>query len=60
MPCGFAFFPWDLFPPPPQSWVERAYNVVHRSDMESGGHFAAMERPDELVADMRKFFAGQL
>lgn len=59
VPCGFAFFPWDLFPPPPQSWVKRAYNIVHRTDMASGGHFAAMERPDELVADIRKFFAGQ-
>ena len=58
VPCGFAFFPWDLFPPPPQSWVARAYNIVHRTDMASGGHFAAMERPDELVADIRAFFAG--
>jgi pimeloyl-ACP methyl ester carboxylesterase len=60
VPCGFAFFPWDLFPLPPQSWVERGYNVVHRNDMDSGGHFAAMERPAELIADIRKFFGGQL
>ncbi len=56
VPSGFAFFPHDLFPPPPQSWVARAYNVVHRTDMPSGGHFAAMENPVELVDDMRKFF----
>lgn len=55
-PSGFAFFPHDLFPPPPESWVARGYNVVHRSDMEAGGHFAAMESPVELVADIRKFF----
>jgi len=60
VPCGFAFFPWDLFPPPPKSWVERAYNVVHRSDMPSGGHFAAMERPIELIGDIRDFMAKTL
>jgi len=55
VPCGFAFFPWDLFPVPPASWVARAYNVVHRTEMPSGGHFAAMERPDALIADIRLF-----
>lgn len=55
-PTGFAFFPKDLFPPPPQRWVERAYNVVHRSDFSEGGHFAALERGRELVDDMRNFF----
>ena len=56
VPCGFALFPNDLFPPAPTSWIERAYNVVHRVDMPDGGHFAAMEKPDDLVADMQKFF----
>ncbi len=60
VPSGFAFFPWDLFPPPPESWVKRAYNVVHRTDMASGGHFAAMERPNELITDIRLFFAKTL
>ncbi|MBT3703465.1 MAG: alpha/beta fold hydrolase [Alphaproteobacteria bacterium] len=60
VPCGFALFPWDLFPPAPQSWIERGYNVVHRTDMKDGGHFAAMEKPAELIADMQKFFGAQL
>ncbi|MBT3787903.1 MAG: epoxide hydrolase [Alphaproteobacteria bacterium] len=60
VPCGFALFPHDLFPPAPQSWIERAYNVVYRVDMEDGGHFAAMEKPAELIADMQAFFGGQL
>jgi pimeloyl-ACP methyl ester carboxylesterase len=60
VPCGFAFFPWDLFPPPPESWVKRAYNVVHRTDMPSGGHFAAMERPKELIKDIQVFFANRM
>ncbi len=57
VPTGFALFPKDLFPPCPQSWLERAYNVVHRTDMAQGGHFAALENPDALVADIRDFFA---
>jgi pimeloyl-ACP methyl ester carboxylesterase len=60
VPCGFALFPKDLFPLPPQSWIERGYNVVHRVDMKDGGHFAAMEKPAELVADMREFFGDNI
>ena len=30
-------------------------NVVHWSDFDEGGHFAAMERPDLLAADLRSF-----
>jgi hypothetical protein len=26
-------------------------------DAQTGGHFAALEEPDVLVADMRKFFS---
>ncbi|MCZ6524563.1 MAG: epoxide hydrolase [Alphaproteobacteria bacterium] len=57
VPTGFALFPKDLFPPCPQSWLERAYNVVHRTDMAEGGHFAALENGPALVADIRTFFA---
>ncbi len=57
VPTGFALFPKDLFPPCPQSWLERAYNVVHRTDMAEGGHFAALENGPALVADIQAFFA---
>jgi epoxide hydrolase len=30
--------------------------IVHWSDFERGGHFAAMEAPDLLVGDIRAFF----
>jgi pimeloyl-ACP methyl ester carboxylesterase len=30
--------------------------LVHWSDFESGGHFAAMEAPDLFVKDVRAFF----
>ena len=29
---------------------------AHWSEYERGGHFPAMELPDELVADLRTFF----
>jgi epoxide hydrolase len=32
-------------------------NIVHWSRFEEGGHFAALERPELLVADIRAFFA---
>lgn len=56
VPTGFAFFPHDLFPIPPESWVKRAYNVTHRRDFERGGHFAALENGPLLVDEMRRFF----
>jgi microsomal epoxide hydrolase len=56
-PVGIANFPIDLIPFPPRSMVERHVNVAHWTDFEEGGHFAALERPDDLVGDIRKFAA---
>jgi pimeloyl-ACP methyl ester carboxylesterase len=39
-----------------RSLAERDHNVVHWTESERGGHFAAMEVPDLLVADVREFF----
>jgi pimeloyl-ACP methyl ester carboxylesterase len=36
--------------------AEHDHNVVHWSEFEHGGHFAAMEAPEFLVGDVRKFF----
>jgi pimeloyl-ACP methyl ester carboxylesterase len=33
-------------------------NIVHWSRFDEGGHFAALERPELLVGDLRAFFAG--
>lgn len=33
-------------------------NIVHWSRFDEGGHYAALERPDELAGDIRAFFAG--
>src|ERR1041384_1223610 len=37
-------------------WAERENNVVHWTELEHGGHFAALEAPSAFVADLRKFF----
>ncbi len=57
VPTGVAAFPDPVFIPTPRSFVEKTYNVVHWSDMPSGGHFAAMEEPELFLADLRKFIA---
>lgn len=54
-PLGVALFPAEL-PLPPRSWVERGYNLTHWESMPAGGHFAALEQPQLLAADIRKFF----
>jgi pimeloyl-ACP methyl ester carboxylesterase len=37
-------------------WAEGENNIVHWTEFERGGHFAALEVPELLVDDMRKFF----
>ena len=57
VPTGIAAFPDPVFIPPPRSFAEKTYNIVHWTEMPSGGHFAAMEEPDLLLADLRAFIA---
>ena len=37
-------------------WAARENNIVHWTELEHGGHFAALEAPGELVEDIRTFF----
>lgn len=55
VPCGVARFPLEA-PMPPREWVARAYDVVRWTEMPRGGHFAALEEPALLAADVREFF----
>lgn len=55
VPTGVARFPKEimLFP---RAWCENVYaDIVQWNEYEKGGHFAAMERPSELVNDIRQF-----
>jgi len=56
VPTGLFLFPNDLLPPPPESWNRRVYNVAHRREWTSGGHFAVFENGPLLVEDMQGFF----
>ncbi|CAG8300740.1 unnamed protein product [Penicillium salamii] len=53
-PLGFSSFPKELARLP-RSWVETTGNLVFWQQHQKGGHFAALERPDELKADLVKF-----
>ncbi|OJZ86839.1 hypothetical protein ASPFODRAFT_46366 [Aspergillus luchuensis CBS 106.47] len=53
-PFGFSFFPKDLCPVP-RSWIATTGNLVFFRDHAEGGHFAALERPRELKADLTAF-----
>jgi pimeloyl-ACP methyl ester carboxylesterase len=39
-------------------WAERENNIVHWTELDHGGHFAALEAPDAFVRDVREFFRG--
>ena len=42
----------------PRRWIEASHNLLQYTVMPRGGHFAAMEEPELLVEDVRKFFRG--
>ena len=55
-PVGYAVFPKEVVAAP-ERWIEQYYNVVQRTEMPRGGHFAALEQPELLVQDIRLFFS---
>lgn len=55
VPTGLALFPADILLPP-KAWAERAANVMRWTPMPRGGHFAALEEPELLAADLCAFF----
>ncbi|HYW24601.1 MAG TPA: epoxide hydrolase [Terriglobales bacterium] len=57
VPMGVAVFPREIALPI-RRFAERRHNVVHWSEFDRGGHFAAMEEPDLVVGDLRAFFRG--
>ncbi|MGW2306601.1 epoxide hydrolase family protein [Actinomadura luteofluorescens] len=53
VPTGCAIFPGDLTI---RALAERQHRIVHWAEYDRGGHFAAMEAPDLLTDDIRRFF----
>lgn len=55
VPTGLAAFPCELMHVP-EKWVKGKYpRLVSYSYMPRGGHFAALEEPELLAQDIRKF-----
>ena len=59
VPFACARFPGEPFAPAPRRWVEASHNLAQYTAMPRGGHFAALEEPQLLVDDVRKFFRGR-
>ncbi|MGP4016724.1 epoxide hydrolase family protein [Saccharopolyspora sp. 5N708] len=55
-PHGVAVFPKDILAPV-RPFAERINNIVHWTEHDRGGTFAAMEEPDLFTTDVRDFFA---
>jgi microsomal epoxide hydrolase len=56
VPTGYGAFPREILRPP-RSVAERTFTNIQRwSVMTRGGHFAAMEQPDELAREIRAVF----
>ncbi|KAF8825282.1 hypothetical protein HHX47_DHR7000742 [Lentinula edodes] len=54
-PLGFSHFPKELGRIP-KAWYHLVGNVVFEVEHDSGGHFAAHEKPELLVGDLQKMF----
>jgi epoxide hydrolase len=54
-PTGVAVFPEEIAAPV-RRLAQQTNHIVHWSEFDRGGHFAAMEEPDLLVGDVRAFF----
>jgi len=55
VPTAGAIFPKEIYLTP-RLWAEQAYNIVRWTEMPRGGHFAALEETQLLLADIRAFF----
>jgi microsomal epoxide hydrolase len=55
VPTAYSDFPREIVRPP-RSMAERVFNIQRWTPMDRGGHFAALEQPEALAADIRAFF----
>lgn len=56
VPTAFAQFPHDILPVP-RIWVEGMYPLIQYTEMSYGGHFTAMENPQEFSTDLATFIS---
>jgi pimeloyl-ACP methyl ester carboxylesterase len=56
VPTGLSIFPKEIFPIS-RRWAQRRFrDLRHYHELDRGGHFAAFERPDVFVDELRTFF----
>jgi pimeloyl-ACP methyl ester carboxylesterase len=56
LPTGISLFPKEIFRCSRRWAAQRFRNIVHFNEFDKGGHFAALERPDALVDEIRHCF----
>ncbi len=55
VPTGCCIYPKEIIRAS-RRWAEKRYtNIIHWTDQAEGGHFAAFEKPELFVEDVRKF-----
>jgi pimeloyl-ACP methyl ester carboxylesterase len=55
VPTGVARYPKEIMRYP-RKWCDNVYSDIRQwNSYKKGGHFAAMERPQEFIADIREF-----
>jgi len=56
LPVGCSVYPKDIFRGS-RRWAERRFkNLVHWNEFDKGGHFAALERPETFIDEVRSCF----
>lgn len=58
-PTAIAAFPYDVLSPP-REWVERNYPVIMYTEMPHGGHFTALEQPEDFAENISQFMSAIL
>lgn len=58
-PMGYSMFPKEILAAP-LDWVATIANVQYFKEHATGGHFPAVECPDELVGDIREWFSSDV
>ena len=57
IPVGVSIFPKEIMAGP-RSWSEKHFaDICYWSELDRGGHFAALEQPDLFVSEIKKWLA---
>ena len=54
VPTAITAFPYDVLPAP-REWIEKNYPVIMYKEMKHGGHFTALEQPQEFAENISQF-----